>query len=71
MAFESKIPTVFQICPPYMPLDLQSFSGQYTPVVDNAAGVTQVGYEDVASCIVTALEQPQDYNRKMMGIGRK
>jgi putative NADH-flavin reductase len=54
-----------------MPLDLQSFSGQYTPVVDNAAGVTQVGYEDVASCIVTALEQPQDYNRKMMGIGRK
>jgi hypothetical protein len=71
MAFQSKIPTVFQICPPYMPLELQAYTGDFVPVVDKAAGVMQVGYEDVASCIVTVLSNPQEYNRAMMGIGRK
>lgn len=71
MAFESKIPLVFQICPPYMPLELRIYTGNYIPVIDKAAGVNQVGYEDVASCIVLALNDPEKYNRRMMGIGAK
>lgn len=54
-----------------MPLELRSYTGDYIPVLDIAAGVNQVGYEDVASCIVLALDQPELYNRGMMGIGRK
>lgn len=70
MAFASRIPIVFQICPPYMPADLQA-TGRYMPVLDKAAGVMQVGYEDVASCISVALSNPSEFNRGMMGIGNK
>lgn len=71
LAFQSNIPIVFQICPPYMPRDKADYTGNFVPILNKAAGVMQVGYEDVASCIVSALSNPSIYNRGMMGIAQK
>ncbi len=54
-----------------MPTKLNVYTGDYIPVLNKAAGVQQVGYADVAACVVLALNQPEEYNRGMMGIGRK
>lgn len=69
LAFASPIKNVLQICPPYMTDN--PLTGNYAPQKDFADGVMQVGYADVASCIVTAMSDPSAYNRGMMAIANK
>jgi hypothetical protein len=70
MAFASTVPIVFQICPPYMPTDIES-TGNFVPALDIGKGVMQVHYDDVAACLVEVLKTPIDYNRGMMAIAPK
>jgi hypothetical protein len=54
-----------------MPVDMP-FTGSFAPKLNFAGGVMQVGYDDVASCLLTVLSgDTETYNRGMMAIAPK
>ena len=67
MAFASTIPTVLQICPPYMNSAVEK-TGNFEPNLNITKGVMQVHYDDAAAVLAEALKNPTDYNRGMMAI---
>ena len=69
LAFESKIPTVFQLAPPQMvPGEL---SRSFVPQKDVVAGVNKVSYEDYADVFLQALLAAGEYNRSSVAIAPK
>ena len=46
-------------------------TGTFKPLKDNAAGVNYISYQDVAVCILEALDQKDEFNRSMMGVAPK
>ena len=68
LSFASSIPMVLQIAPPGM--NDGEASGTVKPCKDKPAGVFSTSYQDVAFCLLEALENPE-FNRSMMGISPK
>lgn len=68
LSFASSIPTVFQIAPPGMTNG--EASGNVKPCKDNSEGVFSTSYQDVAFCLLEALDN-SDFNRSLMGIAPK
>jgi hypothetical protein len=46
-------------------------TGTFKPSKDNNAGVNYVSYQDVAVCLLEALDQKDEFNRSMMGVAPK
>jgi NADP-dependent 3-hydroxy acid dehydrogenase YdfG len=64
--WESTIPVVMQVSPPYM--ETGSFSGNLLLAKNVYYGVTRSTYGDVSRTILEAITQPNTYNRAMLSL---